>query len=615
MLNLAQQQRWLLERSSSGSWTSSSPGTPSKGVTKALLVANFIETNLLVASKDGRIVPMRLNEAQSILHQFVTRCWHERVRVLVIVPKARQEGVSTYVQALNFALAVLSDRAGRAFRAATVAHIEESAKAIFGMSRRFQKLLPNEWKQDLESKQQGRIEWAGGSAIDVASIKLGDALLKGVTLNAFHGSEVANWADLGVNASEAFTSAMGALAPGPDSMIFLESTAKGRDAFFFRQIDLALRGKSPLRVVFLPWMLASEYRMTWAEYRAQRAHQELPETFEPTGEELELREYLSQVIVRPGEEWVRYRVELTDEQLIWRRHAIETLCDNKLETFKRYFPSTIEECFASTEKGMFTESTLEYLWQESQEPKWIGDLTLNPRAEVEFVPGGGRDAYLQVWEKPKAGERYILAADVAGEEDGDYSDATVIHEPTLTEVAAFSGHIDYDRFALYLYQLGRWYGWAKLAIENNHSPSVVLAVRKLGYPRLYYYTDPDLRDARPSRPGFNTNKKSRKIALAQLSAVCRDRVYRTRSKLFAEQAGWFVWNDRERRYKAAPGKHDDAVMSRAIAVFVAGVRGADGRRLAQRPGEQKDEAAYRAFLREQEEQERRNELVQGPIFL
>lgn len=530
----------------------------------------MIETLLVIAPKVGPLTPMRLNEGQAIVLDFVADRWSNRLPLTCLVPKARQVGVSTFIQALLFVLCLVHERLGKPYRCATVAHIEDSAKSIFNMTRLFERKLPKKWRLPVDSNQQGRIEWAGGSRNQVVSAKLGDAALKGVTLNAFHGSEVANWADLGQDPNHLWASAMGALADDRDAVVVLESTAKGRDPFFHGMIEKALRGNSRYPVLFLPWFLDARYAMQWSSYVAERSLWGLPESFEPTLEEIALREFLSQRLVRPGEEWHVYRVDLTDEQLVWRRAKIEELGSE--ENFKRYFPSTVEECFAATEYAFVSPRVLDRMRAQWREPTARGDVH-EPGCQWKPSSVG----YVHRWHAPERGRTYVIGADVSeGLAAGDFQSAYVLDQATLEVVAAIHTKADPDDYSAILARVGRYYNNALIAVENNFSPSVVLGLRKSGYPNVYWHKDPDQLRGRPAKPGFNTNKRTRKVILDTLAAVLRNDQLKFNCDRFRGECGTFVWSERHDTFRAARGSHDDCVMAMAIAVYVAGRRPTDG---------------------------------------
>lgn len=562
----------------------------------------MIEDLLVLAPKSGPLARMRHNTGQAMLLDFAADRWGRRLPLLAIVPKARQMGVSTWVQALLFVLCLINERLGKPFRVVTIAHIEHSAKAIFRMSRLFERKLPAEWRLPLDSSQQGQIEWAGGSSNTVMSAKLGDAGGKSVTLNGVHGSEVASWADLGQDPAHLWASTLGALAENEDTVVFLESTAKGRDPFFHGKIEDSLAGRSAYPVVFLPWFLDESYSMTWRHYCAMRPSWELAAKFVATPEELLMREYLARRLVGPGQEWAVHPHELTDEQLIWRRAKIEEV---GLEHFRRYFPSTLEECFAATEYTLFSPATLDRMSTEWRVPTARGDV--GEGSEWRPSPNG----YVHRWHAPMQGHSYVIGADVSeGLAAGDYQAAYVIDRDTLDVVAAVHTKVDPDDFGVLLGKLGRYYNTAIVAVENNHSPSVVLNLRKSGYPAVYWHKDPDQVRGRPPKPGFNTNKRTRKVILDVLAATLRDGDLKFNDREFLTECGFFTWSERLATFAAPRGKNDDRVMAMAIAVYVIGRRDDEGRlksgfgHTQAQPGKVAD-PGYEAWLLEQKREKAR----------
>lgn len=545
---------------------------------------------------------LRLNTIQGVLLNYIARCWHLEVRCWVLIPKARQGGVSTFWAAWFYALCVLHDRLGDVFRAATIAHIEDSAKAIFGISRRYEKRIDRSWQQPLDSRQQGRLEFENtGSFIQVNSVQVGDDLLKGFTLDAVHMSECANYAGRGANPDEAFTSTTNALGPGQHTFLVMESTARGRDPFFHRKIRDSVEGKNGIQTLFFPWFLTSEYTLTWEAYRKPKvaAGASVPLEFEPTEEEKKLRQDLLHTVVKPGEEWRRYQVDLTDEQLIWRRRQIEDFCGGKLEVFQRYFPSTLEECFTTMEHSMFSAETLDYYFNMSSEDYERGGVTLGTTRPTFSE---NRTGHLKVWEHPIPGEEYVIGADVSeGLQGRDFSSAYVVHKPTLKVCAHLHGTIAPDQFAKHLYALGLYYEKARLAPENNYTPTTAVWLMRQGYPNLHYYHSMDsAKRGVPSKPGWNTNKKTREILIDCVAQVFRDREVKVFDYKLVEEMSSFVWWPDRKRFAAATGRHDDRVMSLGIALVLCteGRRRVEQAQEAEGPHDPSLEG-YRAFMREQ----------------
>lgn len=636
--------QFLLARNKRGSWVRSALAEKQEttpGLERAIVVANWIEQNLQIALKDGGVRTIKLNDAQTVLMQYVARCWHLGLPVQILVPKARQEGVSTYLQALGFALCVLNNHVERVYRVATIAHTEESAKTIFRMSRMFEKKLPEEWAPhgNLESKQQGQIEWDHGARSRIGTARGGDAVERGATLNMIHGSEVAYWAAAGANPDTVWTAAIGALNDDRDAVLALESTANGRDPFFYRLFEESTHRppRNTWRVIFLPWLLAPDYSMPYALYRKQRIElgwdaEMLPEEFIATPAELELREHLAGVIVAPGEEWYRYRVRLTDEQLVWRRHTIEKKFNGRLEDFQREYPSTVEEAFLATSTSLFSQETISHYWNAAERGK-VGDVVTVGAAGFGFEEKAG--GALELWEVPDAHSDYVIGGDPSeGLAFGDASSAFVINKRTLVVAAELHGRMDPDKFADALNALGRWFNNALLAVESTFDAGVVRRLRKKHkYPNLYWHRVVDSKSAKPTKPGFSTDRRTRTVILNVLAATCRDLELKSRSIGFRNEMNTFVWrvskNGDKGKWAAAPGHHDDRIMAMAIGLFVCDLRGRDGRRKVERAAAPKSEAekALEAFHREDAAQQARErghgrgqpvvgaEGVGGPIYL
>jgi len=538
-------------------------------VEQVCVVANWCEENLHIATKARNIRLIRFNFDQEILLHYIARCAYKRVKVFVCIPKARQKGVSTFWSCWFTALAVIHDHIGKTFRGTVIAHIEKSSRAIFSMTRRFEKMLPAKWQSPLSSRQQGMIEWdKTGSFLRVDAVGTGDGLGKGFTFSAIHFSEAADFADQGIDPDDTFEAAVQALEPGFGSYLILESTAKGRDPFFYRLIRESLENKNSIGVVFLPWYLTVEYSMTWEQYKRPRELKGmiLPDKFEPTTEEVELREQIENLQVAPGQEFVVYPHYLTDEQLIWRRDTIEDRCNGKLHTFYKYYPSTLNEAFVTADKSMFSGESIDHYSAESKGPERRGDVKVGQSGRPEFHEHS--QGYVQIWEDPIPGKSYVVGADcAAGLKGRDFSAAYVLCRDNLRVVASFHGSLDVDRYAEELWNIGMFYNKALVAPENNRDLTVALKLSRRGYPRLYYYRALDRKSA-PTQPGWNTNTKTRKLLMSSIGKAIRDRSVQIYDSEFVREMSTFTWNARRKKYEAQTGKNDDRIMALAICLAI-----------------------------------------------
>lgn len=137
--------------------------------------------------------------------------------------------------------------------------------------------------------------------------------------------------------------------------------------------------------------------------------------------------------------------------------------------------------------------------------------------------------------------------------------------PKPEVVGQWRGHIDHDILAEKALAVASFYNEALLAVESNsleHSGAgmYILDYLKRMYPRLYFRSS--------GRPGFHTNSATKEMLVTGLMAAVRDGSYVERDTdacnefLTFEQAS-------DGSYSAKPGCHDDILVSRAIALFVA----------------------------------------------
>ena len=107
-----------------------------------LNVREYIETFLKIRTKDGTLMPLRLNQPQDRMYQAVKSQWDAGKPVRIIVLKARQMGFSTLTEAIIFAIT-----ATRFYTdCMIVAHKDEATANLFRMSLRYYENLPEPMK-------------------------------------------------------------------------------------------------------------------------------------------------------------------------------------------------------------------------------------------------------------------------------------------------------------------------------------------------------------------------------------------------------------------------------------------------------------------------------------
>lgn len=567
----------LLRNKENGRWTHSlrEEDLPdwvedkAKGIEKAdklCQILNVMEELLKIVPKEAtEVIPFRHKAVQVVLASVVLWCWALQTPCYMIVPKARQMGVTTWFSAFFFARCVTE----RNFRSMVVSHVEKTSKEVFAMARTFERELPPDWKFELDSKSKDLIAWTAGSKLQIGMVGEGggDALGKGFTLNGFHGTEVANWGDR-YNPKTAWASLSPALVKNEELLVGYESTGKGRDPMFHATwINADQLG---FVRVFLPWYMDPEYSRTKEQYTAfmRKANMHAVVSFELTTEEKQLQEKLASLVPEAGEDWCVHPHVLTLEQILWRRIAIASECFGDVALFDRYFPSTWQDAFRVAGDSPFGDDVVQNLYQRCR----IG--TLGRMNGGNFYPNEQPESWsVQVWEKPLGNANYVVAVDPSdGTENGDPAAAYVIRYwkgvRRFETVAAIWGKPDEDTLADQAVQLATAYNNAKLAIEKNR-PECLKAAKRV-YRNLYYHrnpSDPAATTRSKPRPGFHMNKATRPACLALLKQVARDDAIHCYCARLPEEVESL--ENKNGRWEAKKGANDDCVIAAAIGLYVA----------------------------------------------
>ncbi len=519
-----------------------------------------------------KIVPLRLNHAQQILYRRVRDCWQQKKPVRFLIPKARKQGVTTFAQALFFERLYRQDHE----EAAVVAHNQESSAYIFQMTRRFYDYLPAEMQRPLRYSAKTELQYVEphGSKYMVLTAKSGDALAKGTTPTMFHGSEVANWADGGVDPWKAWTSIASAIPDHADTSIILESTANGREQFFYRMVQGALKGDNDFEVIFLPWYIMPKYTREITD-RGWKINQE----------EDHMR----------GEIQENAGYYISDQQFEYRRWCLANKCGGDLAIWNRYYPTTLRDCFSVSEKKFFSEEIKTHYRNMVRKPKVIGDMGITESGFPVFEPN--THGSIDIWEKPIKKEKYVLALDVSeGIPGGDYHSGYVLKRSDVTAVASIHCSVDSDELVDQVYRLGLWYNRALVAPENNCNPEVCRRLSyHLRYPNIFWYRDINTPRGRVQRPGWNTNVKTRREMLDVLKMVTRQKMLNVYDEEFVEEMEDFSWNLSARKWMAVSGKHDDRIMSMAIGLMLLDLSPYKDRADRLRPNEDDGMKRYKAF--------------------
>jgi len=262
---------------------------------------------LKIRTKDAKVEPFTLNEAQLYIHKRLEEQRAATGRIRALILKGRQQGCSTYVEGRYYWRVTHS----KGLRAFILTHEEEATNNLFEIANRYHEncpLLVRPATSAANAKELSFKRLDSGYKVGTAGNK---AVGRGSTIQLFHGSEVGFWPNAQMHAA----GILQAIPDAPGTEVVLESTANGIGNYFHQQWQAAESGQSEYIAVFVPWFWQPEYVKA------------VPPGFELTPEERDYRDAYS----------------LTLEQMAWRRVKVIQLKDETL--FKQEYPATAAEAF------------------------------------------------------------------------------------------------------------------------------------------------------------------------------------------------------------------------------------------------------------------------------
>lgn len=530
----------------------------------------YIEKFLKIKTKEAKIVPFLLNKPQLKLYELIKQQYQLGKPIRIIILKARQMGFSTVTEGIIFKRTATKQNVSSAI----VAHISDSTRNLFNMSKLFLQELPKELQPKTKASNSTEIIFDTKEGTGLRSkIKCftagGEGVGRSDTIQNLHASEISSWN----NAKEVLDGLLQAVPYSPDTMVILESTAKGYD--HFKELwDKAVDGESDFIPLFCAWHEMEEYRLP------------VPKDFKPTEEEIELKKLYN----------------LDNEQLCWRRWCIRNSCGGDINTFRQEYPSCPEEAFLATGECIFdkdlivkqiekirsnanTEIKGEFVYKKIINPiKGAKDEVVGIEKQIsniEFVSKENGMITLHTGPEVRkdskgrviAQRQYSIGGDTAALGD-DFFTAKVVTNDTQQTVATLrKQRIDEDLYADQVYCLGKYYHDALIGIETNYSYGPTKELVELSYPNMYMRERFDKTFNEITKVyGFNTNKQTKNVITTSLVAAMREDADNEVDIATLKEMLVFVRKENGSR-EAQAGYHDDLVMAKAIANFISQQQG------------------------------------------
>lgn len=500
----------------------------------------FCKYNLQIRTKSGTIVPLKPNHVQQILIERVSYKLDNEEPIRFIILKARQQGISTIIEALIYWWTTTH----KGQQAKIIAHNTDTSEYLYSMFRTFyDNSLPNfqpstkyNTRNDITFDNEQSPEKGLKSQIDTATAE-NSGTGRGQTVQWLHASEVALWP----KGQEIVAGLMQAVPLIANTAIYLESTANGIGDYFHTTWQAAKRGESPFEPLFFPWNIHEEYTL------------KPPHAFK----------------LNKAEKKLRKEFNLTYGQLYWRRKKMLEFTGDEKRFYQEY-PLTDTEAFLASGTPRFDTMKLaemEMKCYDAQTYDLIERLDKQTKLPV-ILPKILEGAPLKVWIQPQDGHNYVIGADVAEGIEEDYSVASVLDRETHMTVARFRGDLEPSDFGEYLSILGRWYNGALIGAEiNNHGLTTVQRLRDVGYNNLYRREMgiDERYEEYTSKLGWRTDVRTKPLMIDGLSEAISTNQFIDYDLIFIRECMTYI-RDQRGRTNAQLGQHDDTVISVAIAL-------------------------------------------------
>jgi len=510
-----------------------------------------------IINKDGNQVPFVLNPIQKKIEDKIKELESQGKPARIIVLKARQEGVSTYIQA-KFLCRTIKNKNRNAL---VVAHRDDSTNAIFDKAKYSNSCLPDHIKPlqrasnarelifDTPVTHKGK-EKGLNSKIKVQTAG-SDGIGRSDTYHYIHLSEFAFYSGDPLKALSGINSSVPSVV---GTIVIIESTANGNNSFKTLW-DLAESGENDYIPMFFSWFDYPDYQM--------------PVTDE---ERIEIMSSLNEY-----EQGLVDNYELPAERIKWYRWKLKNDCNGDKDLMRQENPSNSREAFLSTGRPVFDNERvllrIEQLkkqyktkpprtgyfifeWNDPDSKDKIRD------SSIRFIdsPGG----YIHIYEEPRSGHPFVLGGDTAAG-GADSFGGIGINNSSGKRVVALHGKMAIDTYTHQMYCLGKYYNNALISIEMNLDRYPIEELERLKYYNQYKRESvDDIYHKKLYKHGFKTDGNTRPFILSLLVVLIRDNPDLFTHIGFLSECLTFVM-DKNGRPDAEAGKHDDLIMSDAIA--------------------------------------------------
>lgn len=533
----------------------------------------LIEMVFVIVNKKLQTVPFFLNEVQRSFIADLNQAIDDynqgkRLDLKFLILKGRQQGFTSLITAYQLACSI----SRKNYAGFTLADSSDNTETIFEDKAKFPyNTLPgplkptekyNTRRELLFEKLNSKWRVATAGSKDIGRSK---------TLNFFHGSEAAFWAN-GINA---IMTGLGQ-ALTKDSIQILETTPNGFNEY--KDLwDGAVEGENSWEPKFYAWWLTQEYRQEFESPRRQQEFkQEVRAAKKPKKGNYDANTR-SWILLRC--KWLIEEQELSWEQAYWYYQKWRDL----KEKVQQEYPCTAEEAFLASGRCVFDKeliilriNALKKLYKK-QPPKagrfsfeWNDPETKDKIKDDTIKWVDDPSGPIRIYEEPQKGYPYVLGGDTKGE-GKDYYGGTVINNHTGNRCAAIHMQISNSKpYTWQMYCLGRYYQDALIGIEMNFNTAPIEELERLRYLKQYKREVYDTyKNKKMERHGWKTDGNTRPLIIDNEVALVEEHIELFNDIPTLQEMLTFVY-DENNRPDAEQSKHDDLLFSDMIAEEIRG---------------------------------------------
>lgn len=414
--------------------------------------------------------------------------------------------------------------------------------------------------------------------------------LRSKDISGAHYSEVGVWPNTpGKQAEDIIADIQGGMIDDAQSMEVLESTAKSADDFFHDQWVKCEAGEGGYEPVFISFaQITHDTRAIQNMRKFVEWLWEHREDDAPNGKWKDSGKYYW---------WLWHDVGATLEHINWYRYRRLKISFSKM---CNEAPATPAQAFFTAGNHVFDPFEVAHKRAKCRDPLFVGDLVSRDTKgdgvvkDINFVPNPS--GHLRIWEKPDdspVSNRYLVVLDPrrGASDAADPACITVFDRLLMMEdfglngkpgvVAEMNYAADPDLQAYDAARLAEWYGHALLVVESNtfetrnedrnngiDSFEYILDIVHGIYDNLYMRSrkEEDVDEAPEQKWGFHTNPSTKPKIINFMKTCLRDDLWDEPSVVCMDQMSSYM--EDHGKTDAEHGKHDDAVMSRAIGLWI-----------------------------------------------